>query len=84
MTKIVDTFGRLIETDPKTGEIRLVPLPDPETCNHGITFDEEESEGLDEYEVQRRWPRLHGACPWGCGYVGIYYASAMHYIMGDW
>ena len=84
MTKIVNTAGRLIETDPKTGEIREVPPPDPSTCNHGVIFDEEASKGLDEYEVRRRWPRLMGVCPRGCGYSGIAYASSMHYIMGDW
>jgi len=35
-------------------------------------------------EIRRRWPRLDGECPYGCGYVGIYYASYAHYIMGDW
>lgn len=23
-------------------------------------------------------------CPKGCPYKGIYYASEMHYLMGDW
>lgn|GEM_PF-2335664 len=35
-------------------------------------------------EVRRRWPRLNGRCPLGCGYVGIYYASPEHYTLGDW
>ena len=35
-------------------------------------------------EVRRRWPRLDGACPKGCGYHGIAYASVEHYIMGGW
>ena len=35
-------------------------------------------------DVRRRWPRLDGACPKGCGYVGIAYASVEHYTMGDW
>lgn len=35
-------------------------------------------------EVRRRWPRLDGPCPLGCGYNGIYYASYEHYISGDW
>lgn len=35
-------------------------------------------------EVRRRWPRLSGACPLGCGYNGIAYASAEHYAAGDW
>lgn len=35
-------------------------------------------------EVRARWPRLNGLCPKGCGYNGIAYASADHYIYGDW
>lgn len=35
-------------------------------------------------EVRKRWPRLFGRCPKGCGYEGIYYASYAHYIAGDW
>ena len=35
-------------------------------------------------EIRRRWPRLHGTCPKGCGYSGIYYASYAHYIYGDY
>ena len=35
-------------------------------------------------EVRRRWPRLQGQCPKGCGYNGIAYASYEHLIAGDW
>jgi hypothetical protein len=35
-------------------------------------------------EVRKRWPRLYGTCPKGCGFSGIAYASHAHYIMGDW
>jgi hypothetical protein len=35
-------------------------------------------------EVRRRWPRLHGDCPKGCGYCGIAYASFAHYAAGGW
>lgn len=35
-------------------------------------------------EIRKRWPRLCGPCPKGCGYVGISYASPQHYIAGDW
>jgi len=35
-------------------------------------------------EIRKRWPRLSGLCPLGCGYNGIYYASYEHYIFGDW
>ena len=34
--------------------------------------------------IRKRWPRLEGKCPFGCGFVGIAYASAEHYAMGDW
>lgn len=53
-------------------------------CDHGVLFDEEAARGLNDAEVRRRWPRLQGPCPKGCGFCGIGYASAMHYIMGDW
>lgn len=35
-------------------------------------------------EVRKRWPRLDGLCPKGCGFYGAAYASYAHYIMGDW
>lgn len=35
-------------------------------------------------EVRKRWPRLQGKCPKGCGFDGIAYASMNHYTMGDW
>jgi hypothetical protein len=35
-------------------------------------------------EVRKRFPRLEGNCPKGCGYSGIAYASAEHYAAGDW
>ncbi len=34
--------------------------------------------------IRKRWPRLCGPCPLGCGYNGTAYASTEHYIMGDW
>ena len=34
--------------------------------------------------VRKRWPRLHGSCPKGCGFNGIAYASTAHYLYGDW
>lgn len=34
--------------------------------------------------IRKRWPRLDGTCPLGCGYSGIYYASYAHYLYGDW
>jgi len=35
-------------------------------------------------EVRKRWPRLNGECPKGCGYKGIFYVSMEHYVAGDW
>jgi len=35
-------------------------------------------------EVRKRWPRLFGPCPKGCGYNGIYSVSMQHYVAGDW
>lgn len=35
-------------------------------------------------QIRKRWPRLNGTCPKGCGYVGIAYASRAHYVYGDW
>jgi hypothetical protein len=35
-------------------------------------------------KIRKRWPRLSGPCPKGCGYNGIAYASYEHYIYGDW
>ena len=34
--------------------------------------------------VRKRWPRLTGDCPKGCGFSGIAYASHEHYVAGDW
>lgn len=34
--------------------------------------------------VRKRWPRLFGECPKGCGYHGIAYASRAHFVWGDW
>lgn len=34
--------------------------------------------------IRKRWPRLDGVCPKGCGYRGIAYASYAHYLYGDW
>lgn len=35
-------------------------------------------------EIRKRWPRLSGHCPKGCGFYGAAYASYAHYIYGDW
>lgn len=55
-------------------------------CDHGVVFDEDaaEAEQLSSHEIQKRWPRLTGLCPLGCGFNGIGYASFKHYVYGDW
>lgn len=35
-------------------------------------------------EIRKRWPRMEGQCPKGCGFYGCAYASYAHYIYGDW
>lgn len=73
-------------SDPCAGGVPI-ETPDPYNgCDHGVTFDLEAAQrlNLSSWEVQRRWPRLWGRCPKGCGYVGIAYASMAHYIYGDW
>ncbi|OPZ35851.1 MAG: hypothetical protein BWY99_02154 [Synergistetes bacterium ADurb.BinA166] len=52
-------------------------------CSHSVSFDDAGA-GMDSTEVRRRWPRLEGPCPLGCGFVGIAYASGLHYVSGDW
>jgi glutaredoxin 2 len=56
-------------------------------CRHPTlkppAFDERAAEGLDAWEVKKRWPRGHEYCP-DCDSTVILYASAMHYIAGDW
>lgn len=55
-------------------------------CDHGITFDAAKAASyrLTASEVRKRWPRLDGECPKGCGYCGIYYAGNAHYRGGNW
>ena len=65
------------------------PYRDPASCTHGVTFPsedefEEATKGMTVPEIAARWPRLCGLCPLGCGYNGIFYASYLHYVMGDW
>lgn len=77
-----------------TDQVVSTPVPAPDgtpyrtspadKCDHGVCFDESAAKGLDAHEVRRRWPRLFGDCPLGCGYRGIYYASMAHYVYGDW
>lgn len=53
-------------------------------CTHGLVFDVDAARGLSVEEVRKRWPRLMGTCPKGCGFHGIAYVSMVHYVYGDW
>lgn len=55
-------------------------------CDHGVVFDYErvKSDSLSSSAVRKLYPRLDGKCPKRCGYVGIAYASFLHYLSGDW
>ena len=66
-----------------TDQLDSVADPPP-GCSHGVTFDEEAAKPLSEGEIRKRWPRLCGPCPLGCGFTGIAYASLAHYVYGDW
>lgn len=66
-----------------TKKLELEAKPQ-DLCDHGVTFDQQESTGLSSFEIKKRWPRLYGRCPKNCGYNGIAYASYMHYLAGDW
>lgn len=63
--------------------------PDPARaarCTHDAVvphFDANAARDLDAFEVQRRWPRFDGVCP-TCSSRVIVYASAEHYVAGDW
>lgn len=48
-----------------------------------VEFDPELAQGLDSYEVKKRWPRGYYTCS-DCLQQVITYASFEHYIMGDW
>lgn len=66
------------------GEMRVNVTSGDERCDHGLRFDEAEAEGLSASEVRRRFPRLFGDCPKGCGFRGIAYVSMHHFYAGSW
>lgn len=72
MAIILDEHGR-----PANGTV------DQATCNHGVAFDADAAKTMSSSEVKARFPRFFGTCKL-CGYSGIYYASYLHYISGDW
>lgn len=63
------------QDEPPTSQVR---------CDHGVHFDADAARSLSTHEIRRRWPRLDGTCPLGCGFDGIAYASTLHYVAGDW
>lgn len=70
-------FGQLAAACERAGAQRRGPA-----CTHGVVFDAAAARGLSEVEVKRRWPRLEGLCPLGCGFCGVAYASLKHYLVG--
>jgi hypothetical protein len=65
-------------------QLKQAALAADDSCDHGLSFDAEAASGLEAFQVRRRWPRLFGLCPEGCGFNGIAYASGEHYVAGDW
>ncbi|MGK3981250.1 hypothetical protein WMF38_57165 [Sorangium sp. So ce118] len=65
-------------------QLKQSALAASDACDHGLLFDADAARSLGANEVRRRWPRLFGECPKGCGYRGIAYASGEHYVAGDW
>ena len=79
--------GPVLTYDQVTEELHALDRDlraDEDRCEHGVTFDAEAAKGLSADEVRRRWPRLRGLCPKGCGFNGFAYASLVHFGMGDW
>jgi hypothetical protein len=70
-------FGQLAAACERAGA-----QPRGPTCTHGVVFDAAAARGLSEVEIRRRWPRLEGLCPLGCGFCGAAYASLEHYLAG--
>lgn len=65
---------------PAPGDKELTPTG----CDHGVRFDAVAARGVPSDIVRRRWPRLFGRCPKGCGFEGVGYASKEHFVAGDW
>lgn len=62
-------------------------MSEESACEHVYTktpvFDKEAAKGLSASEIKKRWPRVDTYCL-KCGERAILYASAEHYISGDW
>lgn len=82
VTSPLDRLRALATPTPR--DLAADPYRSPPECDHGVTFDADAATGLSADEIRRRWPRLDGSCPRGCGYSGIAYASKKHYVYGDW
>lgn len=84
----VEVFDVEVEFSPEFCIFAKTPPEEapPETpkCDHGVVFPDDVDENMSVEEVRRRYPRLFGPCPEGCGFSGIAYASYLHYVMGDW
>lgn len=67
------------------GDVVLMWPKSQDECDHPkmASFDESEANGMLASEVRQRWPRGSGVCP-DCGMNGIFYASYLHYLAGDW
>ncbi len=61
--------------------------PDPNACTHSRcprpAYDSARAALMSVAEIKRIYPRTEEKCP-DCGTRVIMYASADHYIMGDW
>ena len=79
-----DFTAELRELESHLLRLQIIRGIEEAECDHGVAFDEDAARGLRPREVRQRWPRGHGVCPKGCGYVGIAYKSWAHYIAGDW
>ena len=80
MAVVVELIGGREQDEPEEPEVK----PSSRLCTHGITFDEEKAKGLSSRTVRKRWPRLNGPCPLGCGFSGSYYVSWAHVRAGEW
>ena len=80
----LDRFRRERAKTPLLRRKRGQVLVDKTQCmEHVPPFNESAAKGLSPKQVRRRWPRFSGKCE-ACGYEGVAYASAEHYIAGDW
>ena len=85
-TGYISRDGRFVTEEEWAAEQEQIAKQESMGCPHTACqpdFDEEGSRDCSAAEVRKRWPRFHGTCP-RCGERLILYASALHYIRGDW